>query len=69
MLVNRVDRDEHIKVLFENIRPGLESQFRKGEFVNDGERQTPYDYLSVMHYGKSAFAKVRHKSKAICTNR
>ena len=63
MLVDRVDRDEHIKVRFENIQTGLESQFRKGEFVNDGERQTPYDYLSVMHYGKSAFAKVRRLCK------
>ncbi|XP_029985539.1 low choriolytic enzyme-like [Sphaeramia orbicularis] len=53
---SRSDRDENVRILFENIRPGLENQFDKVQTNNLG---TPYDYNSVMHYGRFAFSKNR----------
>ncbi|XP_005747702.1 high choriolytic enzyme 1-like [Pundamilia nyererei] len=50
----RSDRDEHIRVLWENITPGMEHNFDKINTLNQG---TPYDYGSVMHYHKYAFSK------------
>ncbi|XP_023187890.1 low choriolytic enzyme-like isoform X1 [Xiphophorus maculatus] len=50
----RSDRDAHVKILFENIEEGKDNQFRKVETNNLG---TPYDFKSVMQYGKYAFSK------------
>ncbi|XP_014879731.1 low choriolytic enzyme-like, partial [Poecilia latipinna] len=50
----RSDRDEHVEILFENIEEGAENNFEKEETNNLG---TPYDFTSVMHYGKYAFSK------------
>ncbi|KJH45012.1 astacin [Dictyocaulus viviparus] len=52
----RYDRDRYIKVLYENIRPGYEDQFQKVPQRISTVYGLPYDYKSVMHYGKSAFA-------------
>ena len=53
----RVDRDIHVKIYKENVRFGFENQFVKVEEQYDIARNTPYDYLSIMHYGKTAFSK------------
>ncbi|XP_026221214.1 high choriolytic enzyme 1-like [Anabas testudineus] len=50
----RSDRDEHIKILLQNVIPGEEYNFNKINTLNLG---TPYDYNSVMHYGRLAFSK------------
>ncbi|XP_036375464.1 low choriolytic enzyme-like [Megalops cyprinoides] len=50
----RSDRDQHVKILYENIEPDMESNFRKIETNN---LETPYDYNSVMEYGRYAFSK------------
>uniref|UniRef100_A0AAY4EWE3 Metalloendopeptidase n=1 Tax=Denticeps clupeoides TaxID=299321 RepID=A0AAY4EWE3_9TELE len=50
----RSDRDNHIRILYENITPGMEHNFRKINTLNQG---TPYDYNSVMHYHRYAFSK------------
>ncbi|KAK2853411.1 hypothetical protein Q5P01_006072 [Channa striata] len=52
----RSDRDEHVRILLENVIPGMEHNFRKIETINLG---TPYDYNSVMHYGRFAFSRNR----------
>ncbi|KAK2842719.1 hypothetical protein Q5P01_012919 [Channa striata] len=49
----RSDRDNHIKVLWENIQPGWEYAFDK---INTLNLNTPYDYNSVMQYHKYAFS-------------
>ncbi|KAK5972511.1 Metalloendopeptidase, partial [Trichostrongylus colubriformis] len=52
----RYDRDKYIKIMWMNIPRNYWSQFEK---VTQGESSTygiPYDYESVMHYGKRAFA-------------
>ncbi|XP_071777211.1 low choriolytic enzyme-like [Centroberyx gerrardi] len=52
----RSDRDQHATILYQNIQPGLEPNFMKVSTNNLG---TPYDYNSVMHYGRYAFSKNR----------
>ncbi|KAM9495329.1 low choriolytic enzyme-like [Clarias gariepinus] len=50
----RSDRDKHVKILYENIKPGEEHNFKK---INTNNLNTPYDYNSVMHYSRYAFSK------------
>ncbi|KJH52411.1 astacin [Dictyocaulus viviparus] len=52
----RYDRDQYIKVHYENIKPGYESQFQKVSPLESTVYNIPYDYRSLMHYGKMAFA-------------
>ncbi|CAB1339637.1 unnamed protein product [Coregonus sp. 'balchen'] len=51
---NRSDRDNNVTIVTENISKGKEHNFRKVETNN---LMTPYDYTSVMHYGRYAFSK------------
>uniref|UniRef100_A0A4W5P4C7 Metalloendopeptidase n=1 Tax=Hucho hucho TaxID=62062 RepID=A0A4W5P4C7_9TELE len=51
---NRGDRDSNVTIVTENISKGKEHNFRKVETNN---LMTPYDYTSVMHYGRYAFSK------------
>uniref|UniRef100_A0A8C2WC52 Metalloendopeptidase n=1 Tax=Cyclopterus lumpus TaxID=8103 RepID=A0A8C2WC52_CYCLU len=50
----RSDRDNHIRVMLQNVQSGMEHNFRKIATLNQG---TPYDYGSVMQYHKYAFSK------------
>ncbi|XP_077567814.1 low choriolytic enzyme-like [Stigmatopora nigra] len=52
----RSDRDQHVRILLENVIPGMESNFQRIRTRNLG---TPYDYNSVMHYGRFAFSRNR----------
>ena len=49
----RPDRDEYIKVNWENVAPGSYNQFKITEGANFG---LPYDCSSVMHYSKDTFS-------------
>ncbi|XP_036964094.1 high choriolytic enzyme 1-like isoform X1 [Acanthopagrus latus] len=49
----RSDRDQYIRVLWENIQPGLAYAFDK---LNTLNLNTPYDYNSVMQYHRYAFS-------------
>ncbi|XP_039650218.1 low choriolytic enzyme-like [Perca fluviatilis] len=51
---SRSDRDNHIRVMLQNVQSGKEHNFRKVATLNQG---TPYDYNSVMQYRKNAFSK------------
>ncbi|CAH1787747.1 unnamed protein product [Owenia fusiformis] len=53
----RNDRDDYIEIITSNIKSGYISQFAQPEFSNDLISYTPYDYDSVMHYGKYTFSK------------
>nr|XP_046251303.1 high choriolytic enzyme 1-like [Scatophagus argus] len=53
----RSDRDQHIRVQLQNVIKGQEFNFRKVSTLN---QETPYDYGSVMHYGRLAFSKDSH---------
>ncbi|ESO98798.1 hypothetical protein LOTGIDRAFT_113898, partial [Lottia gigantea] len=52
----RYDRDNYITIVRENVRPAVLDQFKKfsRNVVDIGS--VPYDYLSIMHYGKSFFS-------------
>ncbi|XP_038125156.1 high choriolytic enzyme 1-like [Cyprinodon tularosa] len=52
----RSDRDNHVRILLQNVIPGQEHNFRK---INTNNLGTPYDYSSVMHYGRYAFSRNR----------
>uniref|UniRef100_A0A914I8G9 Metalloendopeptidase n=1 Tax=Globodera rostochiensis TaxID=31243 RepID=A0A914I8G9_GLORO len=55
----RYDRDKHIKVHFENIPQEFHAQFRKIDEIDSTTYNVPYDFLSVMHYGKESGARQR----------
>ena len=52
---HRPDRDEHVNVYLDNIKPGSKSQYsiESDSWTYD----TPYDLESFMHYDAFAFAK------------
>uniref|UniRef100_A0AAR2JRY1 Metalloendopeptidase n=1 Tax=Pygocentrus nattereri TaxID=42514 RepID=A0AAR2JRY1_PYGNA len=50
----RNDRDNHIRVVWENIIDNMKHNFNKINTLNQG---TPYDYNSVMQYHRTAFSK------------
>ncbi|XP_030641223.1 meprin A subunit beta-like [Chanos chanos] len=52
---SRYDRDEYVTIVWENILAGRESNFNKYNKDEITTQGTPYDYTSVMHYGKDAF--------------
>ncbi|XP_041650539.1 high choriolytic enzyme 1-like [Cheilinus undulatus] len=49
----RSDRDQYIRILWQNIMPGLAYAFDK---LNTLNMNTPYDYNSVMQYHRYAFS-------------
>uniref|UniRef100_A0A3B4CC29 Metalloendopeptidase n=1 Tax=Pygocentrus nattereri TaxID=42514 RepID=A0A3B4CC29_PYGNA len=49
----RSDRDYYVRINWANISPTLQYNFNK---ENTNNLNTPYDYSSVMHYGKTAFS-------------
>ncbi|XP_055836792.1 seminal metalloprotease 1-like [Episyrphus balteatus] len=56
------DRDEFVKIAFENIQSGMEHNFNiyNSSVVDDFGIE--YDYGSVMHYGPTAFSKNGEKT-------
>ncbi|XP_060907404.1 low choriolytic enzyme-like [Labrus mixtus] len=51
---NRSDRDQYVKINWENFNDYYLINFKKKDTNN---LNTPYDYSSVMHYGKTAFGR------------
>jgi hypothetical protein len=51
---SREDRDQHVKVVWDNIDPLYEHNF--DQHITDGDDVGPYDYGSIMHYPANAFA-------------
>jgi hypothetical protein len=52
----REDRDNYVRILWDNIQSGFEHNFDK----NDGDSNTDigaYDFASIMHYALNAFSK------------
>ena len=52
---SREDRDDYIRVVFDNIEPKDVHNFN--QHVSDGDDVGDYDYGSIMHYGASYFSK------------
>ena len=53
---SRPDRDEHIEILYENIRPNLKEQFDKYNTRRFHHFDAPYDTCSIMHYENGIFS-------------
>uniref|UniRef100_A0A673GQK5 Metalloendopeptidase n=1 Tax=Sinocyclocheilus rhinocerous TaxID=307959 RepID=A0A673GQK5_9TELE len=53
---SRYDRDDYVTINFKNIITGREHNFNKYIENLTTTQGTPYDYYSVMHYGKNAFS-------------
>ncbi|XP_027143027.1 meprin A subunit beta-like [Larimichthys crocea] len=53
---SRYDRDNFLTIAFENIIEGVKNNFRKVSSEFSTTNGVPYDYWSVMHYGKNAFS-------------
>jgi astacin len=51
---SREDRDDYIRILWENIEPTLKHNFR--QHIDDGDDAGEYDYSSIMHYGRFVFS-------------
>lgn len=49
------NRDEYVKIIAENIRPGAENNFNIQENT-DIFAEVGYDYSSVLHFGSKAFS-------------
>ena len=54
---SRPDRDHYVSILWDNIEPGREANFRKEGFETFNSRNTPFDYQSIMLYPSDAFGK------------
>ncbi|XP_076026986.1 meprin A subunit alpha [Genypterus blacodes] len=54
---SRSDRDDYVKIWWDQITEGMEHNFKKYEddFITD--LNTPYDYESIMHYRPKSFNK------------
>ena len=67
----RYDRDNYVKINFENIQEEEKINFQKREeeycetFEKDVISKIPYDYCSLMHYGKYAAAHKINLAKAM----
>uniref|UniRef100_A0A8P4GEE2 Metalloendopeptidase n=1 Tax=Dicentrarchus labrax TaxID=13489 RepID=A0A8P4GEE2_DICLA len=57
----RSDRDYYVRINWENINPQMAYNFYKQATNN---LNTPYDYSSIMHYGKTAFS-IQHGRDSI----
>ncbi|KAM3864354.1 hatching enzyme 1.2-like [Diretmus argenteus] len=49
----RSDRDQYVRINWQNINPQMAYNFYKQKTNNLG---TPYDYSSIMHYARTAFS-------------
>lgn len=56
------NRDDYIRINWENILRGKESNFMKYDNTHVTDYGTPYDYLSIMHYSGKAFSMNDHET-------
>ncbi|XP_075070513.1 meprin A subunit beta-like [Mixophyes fleayi] len=56
---SRSDRDDYLSVVWENIQPGKEDNFKLRDDKITSFLNVPYDYTSIMHYAKTIFGNGR----------
>ncbi|CAF5201560.1 unnamed protein product, partial [Rotaria magnacalcarata] len=52
----RSDRDSFLTINYANIQNGYAFAFDKLTSANSDNQGTPYDYNSIMHYGRTSFS-------------
>ncbi|KAJ7379142.1 hypothetical protein OS493_017640 [Desmophyllum pertusum] len=55
---SRPDRDNYVEIVWDNIKEDQKHNFRKYSHGSIDSLGVPYDYGSIMHYGKRDFAKL-----------
>lgn len=56
------ERDQYVKIMWDNIEPGKESNFNIYDSSLINQFGAPYDYGSVMHYSATAFSMNKEKT-------
>ena len=56
---SRADRNDHVTVHYDNIRPDQKDNFMKYSLSKIDHLDTEYDLCSIMHYEETAFSKVK----------
>ncbi|CAH2089069.1 unnamed protein product [Euphydryas editha] len=59
---NTYNRDDYVKIVWENIEKGMEGNFEKYSNNTVTDFGVPYDYESVMHYQETVFSKNGNKT-------
>ncbi|XP_072934624.1 hatching enzyme 1.2-like [Epargyreus clarus] len=59
---SRHERDDFVTILYQNIKPGSENNFKKADPKHTHDYGVGYDYNSVMHYSEYAFSKNSQKT-------
>lgn len=54
---NRYERDDFVKVNYENIKPTAKNNFYKSSSYSSNGLGVAYDFSSIMHYSVYAFTK------------
>jgi len=54
---SRSDRDKHVRILLDNVKKGMEHNFKKLQPHQEDTLGAPYDTCSIMHYGTDYFTK------------
>lgn len=54
---SRPDRDDYVEIVWDNIKPENKHNFNKYGHGSIDSLGVPYDYGSIMHYGKRDFAR------------
>jgi len=52
----RPDRDEYVKIVYDNVEPGSYEQFEKRSYDESSSLGYAYDYHSITHYGAYYFS-------------
>ncbi|XP_008291088.1 meprin A subunit beta-like [Stegastes partitus] len=52
---SRADRDDYVDIVWDQIEPGKEHNFKTRDDSESSALGVPYDYGSVMHYSKTSF--------------
>ena len=63
----RADRDLYVKILFENIEPGFERNFKRKGTDLYSTRDTPFDYDSIMIYGSRDYGVLDSTGQRLTT--
>jgi len=53
---SRPDRDEYVRIVYDNVEPGSYEQFAKRSQNESMSLGYAYDYHSVTHYGSNYFS-------------
>ncbi|KAE8747151.1 hypothetical protein FOCC_FOCC006149 [Frankliniella occidentalis] len=56
------ERDQYVKIIWDNIQPGREHNFRKYDTESVSNFNVTYDYQSIMHYSAYAFSQNEKKT-------